>query len=44
MDTVSLPDTIPDNVPEDKVPDVEEIIGGGDEAGDANELEVRDAS
>jgi hypothetical protein len=44
MDAISLPEAIPHDVPEDSVADVEESIGGGDEAGDANELEVRDAS
>jgi hypothetical protein len=44
MDAISLPEAIPDDVPEDSVADVEESIGGGDEAGDVNELEVSDAS
>jgi hypothetical protein len=44
MDAISLPEAIPDDVPEDSVADVEESIGGGDGAGDANELEVSNAS
>jgi hypothetical protein len=44
MDAVSLPEAIPDDLPEDSVADVEESIGGGDGAGDANELEVSDGS
>lgn len=38
MNAVSPLDTIPDDVPEDSVADVEETVHGGDEAADTNEL------